>query len=213
MASSAKVFSPFHYTRQPLFFNMFAFTWKPTRTQHERHVCVCRRLVQMLQQTMATASSASSFPARWRSVIACLCACAIAGAAAAAGLLPEPGGEAAGEPESQQQAAGGRRWQGGGAGRGGPRRAHAARGTHAAAQRPDAVPGEDGRHRGLIMSEMEWGLINLLYMLKWILLTQLIMYFCDLSMWTERKFLFGMSLCKHVTWKSSMRFLIFSCID
>lgn len=80
-------------------------------------------------------------------------ACVVAGAAAAAVCLPEPGGEAAGEPESEQEAGGHRGpGRGGGAGRGGRERPHAARRPDATNQRPGAVPEEDGRHRGLNVS-------------------------------------------------------------
>lgn len=74
--------------------------------------------------------------------------CGPTGAAAAAGHLPGPGGEAAGEPESEQEA-GGRRGRGRG---GGPQPAGQ---PDASGQRPGSVPEEDARHRGVNISSSQ----------------------------------------------------------
>ncbi len=81
-------------------------------------------------------------------------ACVFAGTAAAVVCLPEPGGEAAGEPESEPEAGGGRGRgrQSRGAGRGGQERPHAADDPDGTGQGSGAVPEEDAWHRGLNIS-------------------------------------------------------------
>lgn len=81
--------------------------------------------------------------------------CPPPGAAAAAGHLPGPGGEAAGEPESDQEAGGcrGRLPQGGGGGGGGgPQPAGQ---PDASGQRPGSVPEEDAWHRRVNISSSQ----------------------------------------------------------
>lgn len=82
------------------------------------------------------------------------CKRVVAGAAAAAVCLPEPGGEAAGEPESEQEAGGGRGRQSRGAGRGGQERPHSASGPDSTSQGSGADPEEDAWHGGLNISNI-----------------------------------------------------------